>query len=311
MKVEDRNMEKEDIASIVEILNALFSGKWYRKITPDFFREKVIENPYFSFKETSVVIIEKKAVGFAVHISKDKEIGYLHSLGVRKEYQNKGIGAKLLERTEKIVKEKGERELQINFSAPAKLYLGIDSEDKKTIDFFLHQGYKTREGYYSEGIYVLSLKDYSIPEKILQREKDLEKEGYKIRLVENDKRIPEFCRKNGEENWAISPPSLATVMEKNGEVIGFCGYTLKDEKRMGIGESIPEWGPFLVSTEQRGKGIGTVIICCSLKEMSGKGCSSTFLETGGSKSEGPGPRIYRKLGFRLVKEWVQMYKVLY
>ena len=165
-------MEK-DILSIVDILNELFSGKWYRKITPDFFKEKVIENPYFSFNKTFVATTEKNIIGFAVHISKDKE----------------------------------------------------------TMDFFLHQGYKIREGYYSEGIYVLSLKDYSIPEKILQREKDLESQGYKIKFVKDDKRISDFCRKNGKENWAISPPSLATVMEKDKGIVGFCGYTPKDEKR--------------------------------------------------------------------------------
>ncbi len=174
-------MEEEDIASMVDILNELFSGEWYREITSDFFNEKLIKNPYFSFNETFVAAIEGEIVGFGIHITKGDKTDFLHSLCVKKEYQNKGIGKELLEKIENGAKEKGEKELLISFSAPGYFYypFGVDSDDKKALDFFLRSGYKINENYYGEGIYYMDIKDFSIPGKILEKERKLEKEGYR------------------------------------------------------------------------------------------------------------------------------------
>lgn len=301
--IEYRKFLSTDVNQIVDILNKLYKGEFYRVITNEFFTKKIINNPLFNPNECFVALKSEQIVGFGLHIKGTDNTGWISFLEVIPEYQGKGIGTKLLKRIEQYAKELKEKVICVGgWKSPVHLYLGIERDRKKSIEFFKNRGYKVDPDYVGEGIYVLNLKDYKIPEKYILRKKELEKEGYHFRSVKNDKRIRNLCERLGREEWLESYKSNCVLCEKQIVIVGFCTFVTEDSERLGYGKEY-EWGPFLVDPEEQGKGIGSVIITESLKKMSDMGCPHTWLQTGGRDSKASGPRIYRKLGFRLSKDW--------
>ena len=84
-----RNAREDDIPSIMEIENTVFFDPWPEA----FFREEILESPYsdcFIYEEEGEII----AYGFLIKMF---EQGDISNIAVKKEYQGKGFGQKMLE----------------------------------------------------------------------------------------------------------------------------------------------------------------------------------------------------------------------
>ena len=88
-----------------------------------------------------VAKINKEIVGYAIG-EKNKDLGLIVSVAVKKEWRRKGIGRKLVEKLLENFKKEG---MKI-------IFLHVREENKEAINFYLALGFKIRElveNYYS------------------------------------------------------------------------------------------------------------------------------------------------------------------
>ena len=88
-----------------------------------------------------VAKINKEIVGYAIG-EKNKDLGLIVSVAVKKEWRRKGIGRKLVEKLLENFKKEG---MKI-------VFLHVREENKEAINFYLALGFKIRElveNYYS------------------------------------------------------------------------------------------------------------------------------------------------------------------
>ncbi len=94
--------------------------------TREILREKVELNPL----SILVATLDEKVVG-NIYIILDRWSSFLFRLAVRKECREKGIGSKLIEESEKLLREKGVKDVA----------LFVRSDDRELIDYYIHRGY--------------------------------------------------------------------------------------------------------------------------------------------------------------------------
>jgi len=128
MDIEIRNYKQEDYPDIKAILEDV-----------DFFDEFWdSEQNYFSMVKNSphaiqVVLADKKVVGSIVLNSHGDEVTFFYRFAIKKEFRNKGIGSKLLEKVEKLAKERGAKSVAF--------YVNDSKEDLK--EYYKRRGYQT------------------------------------------------------------------------------------------------------------------------------------------------------------------------
>lgn len=109
MDVIIRKIEEKDY---IEVSELLFNDLWNRKISTDnvvpFFNKVKDDEQYITF----VALLGNNVIGYISAITflsaaSEKSNMFLQGFVVKKEYQNKGIGTKLLKHTEDYAKTKG------------------------------------------------------------------------------------------------------------------------------------------------------------------------------------------------------------
>ena len=96
------------------------------------------ENNYASMiqKDPSsvlVALVDNNIVGIIIIDFHGNELSFLYRLAVKKEYRKRGIGTKLLEEAEKIVKERGGKEVAFF----------VDANNEELQEYYAKKGYTT------------------------------------------------------------------------------------------------------------------------------------------------------------------------
>lgn len=254
----------------------------------------------FDLNHIYVAVDENKIVGFCIGIKRkypylsrglQKNKAWILNLVVKKEYQKKKIGSKLLEITENSLKS---RKIILSTYSPNYFFSGIDIFNRQANMFFESQGYRISRVSYSMK---KNLDGYSIPENIQNKIKNSE---YTVRLFEwNDTLyLIDFVKKNFSVGWlkhvlqAIKDQTIENtllIMFKNDEIVGYVQH--------GIGHDLKRFGPFGISEKYRNRGLGTILVHLMWQHMKDNKCEYAWFHS----TDEAGKRFYERNGMHVVK----------
>lgn len=256
-------------------------------------------------------------------VKKGADIGYITFVLVEKEYRRQGIARALLSGLERVLAETAEiTKYQIIFFNPIALTWvvpgtpGHDHPNAPGIDvasdayiFFKNNGYL--DSVFQNSFY-LPLQNFTIKPEVQARIDALPQYELSICFYDPQKHfgMKELFDDLGSEDWKeIVMGNIARedggdpviIAEHNGKAVGFTGPIHVQESGRGYFAGIG------VHSEYRKYGLGKALfsmLCKSLKDI-GAGYMTLF--TGETN---PARYIYQSAGFKIVKTWSDMEKVI-
>lgn len=281
------------------------------------FERKVLLDQNFERESAQVALVDGTIAGFITCFVLNKPIektgfredtGFIQAMGVAPEFRGQGVGAKLLAAAEAFFRARKRRIITIAPYTPNYFVPGVDKERYADgVKFLEKHGFAE----YSEGIAAdAPISKFELEPKVLEKEKQLAAEGIVIRHYERGDLVGymqfqrdlmpgpwiEDARRNLTElTHGRYPCDAIWLAIDNGKIIGFC---------QNEGD---HFGPFGVSDDYQGKGIGTVLLARTLYQMrlSGHHCA-WVLWTGERALKG----VYGRLGFTLTRRFALMRKEL-
>ena len=234
--------------------------------------------------------------------------GFITVFGVHPDFRRRGIGSALLENSIQWFKDRGRKNILIAPYTPNYFVPGIDKEAYADgVRLFRKFGFVE----YTEAIAMdAPISRFCLTEEVLQKEKKLLEEGIEVRpyrrgdlcayLEFQGSIMPgpwlEDARRNLIDltRGMFQEDSIVLAVDK-GKIIGFCQYE---------GD---HFGPFGVSDDYQGKGIGSVLLARTLYQMRIKGHHCAWvLWTGERAAKG----VYGRLGFTITRRFAVMKKIL-
>lgn len=248
------------------------------------------------------------------------EVAYISFVGVKKEFRNKGIGTRLIKDIEDKMKETGALRIDCIFHNPSRLEWfipghtpddhqcapGVDVSTDAYI-FLKNLGFRD---FAPQNSYYLQLDRYIEPSDIADKKKRLEESGIEITLYCKDEHrgLPEVFDDINNPGWKAQvlsnldkPIIVAVDTNRDNLVVAYTGPLTMSESGRGTFCGIG------TLHEYRGMGIGKVVFCEMCRIHSDNGAKFMALYTG---EDNPARNIYEAAGFRIVRHWVGMRKLL-
>jgi mycothiol synthase len=290
----------------------------YDAITLKTFEQKVLLDPNYISENFLVAEDGGKLVGFILGVycvipfqktGLMPERGWITAMGVDPAARGRGIGSSLLAEVEKRMTDNGRKSISIapypsNYFVP-----GIDRERyPEGLTFFTKHGFKDIEG---DGIAMdAPISTFTIDAKVLAIEKVLAGKGIIVRTYQRSDLADymSFMREIMPGPWVeVARHNLYMLTEgmfeedsillaiDNGKIIGYCQFERE------------HFGPFGVSDDYQGQGIGSVLLARTLYQMRIKGLHSAWvLWTGDRAAKG----VYGRLGFVFTRRFAVLAKTL-
>jgi GNAT superfamily N-acetyltransferase len=236
--------------------------------------------------------------------------GWIPFFFIAPQYERQGIGGNLLAGVERFLLENSRTRVFFSSYAPNYIVPGIDRANYPSGDAFLKKyGFTVQ---YSAVAMDRTLVDYEVPSEVRTLKEKRIKEGYTFELAK-DSDLVELIRFNNEifnPDWGRAiregvlqglPLDQILVAREKDTLVGFCmngGYE-------GIRE---RFGPFGVHPDQRGKGIGKILLHDCLANMRAHALHGAwFLWTGEQSAAG---HLYKAVGFSITRSFNIMFKNL-
>lgn len=237
-----------------------------------------------------------------------EEAGFITAFGVAPEFRHRGVGTSLLHAAESFFSERNRKQILLAPYTPNYFVPGVD-KDRYTdgILFLQKNGFVE----YAEGLAADALvSTFELASDVLEMEQRLAAEQIVIRPYRRDDLVAylqfqrdimpgpwvEDARRNLLElaNGRFHKDAIwLAVDNKKDSIIGFCQHEHE------------HFGPFGVSDQYQGKGIGTVLLARTMHQMRLRGCHSAWvLWTGERALKG----VYGRLGFKLTRRFAIMKK---
>jgi mycothiol synthase len=239
-------------------------------------REKIFEDNDFDPEMTLVAKKNNEIIGFIMGIIRQRDegkIGYVKLLAVAKNFRRKKIGTGLLKEVENKLKGKGAIKIRLFESYPNYLTPGVDPFYTEAVCFFERNGYVK---FNDCSNLLCNLENQSFDTR--DEEISLYEKGIKCSRasVDDFDRLKEWMEINfkewiGEISSAFlnEPPSIH-IAEKDGKIIAFSAYETNNK---GTG-----WfGPMGTATEERGLGIGGVLLKRCMSDMKQMGFKTSII----------------------------------
>ncbi len=248
------------------------------------FRQKVILQEGFDLGLCLVAEQDEDIIGF-IFAPMRKDVGYVNIIAVRPDWRRKGIGTALLHEIEKRQKERGARRIVVS-GGPRYVVPGVDVKAYPTaIDFFLKNGFNETNRD-SVSMY-RTLMDYDVPEQILELERRLSMEGFTFQQLDDEHLVDliHFLKRE-LPGW---DEDLRKTLDSHPDKLDWVTIALKDQKVVGYCQIatdglIEHFGPFAVSSDLRGRGIGAVIFHRCLKTIQSMGAKNVWFAWGGGRN---------------------------
>ena len=300
-----------------EYLDDIVSGwndsLFYDTITRERFVQEVLLDENFDTGLALTAVVDGHVAGFSLGIKRkypyltrglEEQRGWISSFFVIPKYRRRGIGRRLLEKEEVLLKGRGVEEITLCAYSPNYFTPGVDLDYPGGVPFFDKNGYV-------RGTDAVSMQrdlfTYTIPERTKQRIAKLTEEGttfHMFSLRYMDKLLAfvdaEFgagwvrnilmSLRNGQAEDTIL---IATGRDDN--VIGYC--------MRKIDGNDARFGPIGVSHDLRSAGLGGVLIDLQMAEMKKRGIYYMyFLWT-----HGDAMRFYERHGLKVYRTY-QLYR---
>ena len=323
-----RLMEDSDIEKVVDLWNEeVAKASIYESLTVESFKKKFIEIPTYDKEGFLVLYDNETLVGFGNAnynnrgLAPSETPGYITCVVIKKEYQRKGYGTKILKKLEEFLKQKGKTYVRCFYANPVNFkwyvpgynnheHMGAPAVLINSPFYFL----LSSAGYYMNGqqdAFHIDLTNYEMKQEIIDLIKKNEEDGYFITIYDEKKHhgFKEFFDDLGNEgfrnsinyNLSRSNPRPIVIVEKEGEVLGFTGpiHTEESDRASLSGVAI--------SPKCRGRGLGKTMFCYFVNESKKNGGKFMTLFTG---SENKARNIYLYAGLKIVDSFAILRKEL-
>jgi mycothiol synthase len=237
-----------------------------------------------------------------------EDTGFITAFGVAPEHRQHGVGSALLTATEGFFRSRGRRIVTIAPYTPNYFVPGVDKDRYAAgVAFLQKRGYAE----YSEGIAAdAPISKFELTPEVLQKQEKLAAEGIEVRHYQRGDLTAfiQFLRDLMPGPWVEDarrnlvdltfgrfPEDAIWLAIDKGRVIGYCQH------------EADHFGPFGVSDEYQGKGIGSVLLARTMYQMRLRGHHCAWvLWTGERALKG----VYGRLGFTLTRRFAIMKKEL-
>lgn len=320
MKIVD--LIKEDIEEVVALWNSETKDEIYKPFNLESFTNLFIKT---NNSKNLVLKKDNEIIGFGNAVFRDndeKTPGFITAVVIKKAYQRKGYGSKLLKELEDVLRDNNKKYVRQLFLNPILLEWYIPNTNKHdhpgapAIEynssfylFLLNNGYNVTAG--QQDAYYLDLNNFKLPSKVVLRNKENEAKGYYITFYDDQKHygFKELFEALKNPTWyqavknnlAKENPNKMLVVVKDNLIVGWTGPLYTEASGRGYFAGIG------VHPNTQGLGLGTSLFNELLYQSSKNGAKFMSLFTG---SENLARNIYLKAGFKLVKSFAILRKEL-
>ena len=294
----------------------------YAELTEESFINTFVNNPCYSEEGSVVCLDEGKVVAFGNACFRDKDPktpGFINMIVVKSGYQRKGIGSKILNLLEEFLKANGKTFVRNYFGSPINLKWYVPGYDKHehagapAVPFnspyyflLLANGYNV-DGQH-DGFHI-DLTKFEMPEKVKEKIKENEKDGYTITFYDKDKHygFEEMFDALNHDGFrravrnVISKPNHAPLIiaQKDGEILGFTGPVKTEPSGRGSLAGVA------IHPKAQKRGLGKTMFCVLCEESKKNGAKFMTLFTG---ADNRARNIYLYAGLRIVRSFTVMRK---
>ncbi|MGH8876756.1 MAG: GNAT family N-acetyltransferase [Stackebrandtia sp.] len=228
----------------------------------------------------------------------EAERGWIPFFFVAPAHRRRGVGKRLLSEAMEWLRGHGRTEVDFSSYTPNYILPGLDAERYPEAAALMDSlGFRTL---YRASAMDLPISDHSVSAKVRERIADVTAKGYTFSSPTPDELVPliGLAAEQFNADWGrairesaaggLPLDRIIVAREPGGDVIGWgmCG---------AYEGAVDRFGPYGVVTEQRGLGLGEVLLHLCLQRMRALGAHSVwFLWTG---EETPAGHLYRKTGF--------------
>ncbi|MBF8187770.1 GNAT family N-acetyltransferase [Nonomuraea sp. K274] len=294
-----------DENSLVEAWNRSMPGD---PTTSGWFRDCVLLDPNFDPYGLRVAVADGRVVGCAYAVRRrtplapgtdlEPDLGWIPFFFVEPGHRGGGLGRRLLGEALGFLESAGRTKVDFSSYTPNYVLPGADVE-------LYPDGFRLLEGLgfrtlYSPVAMDRTLVGYVTPADVHDLRAGRESEGYAVRSP-LDGELPELIRFAAEvfnPDWGEAirqhRDPKCMVIAKKDQIVGFALYAAY--------RGVPErFGPFGVAPEQRGTGLGKILLHRTMTMMRAEGLhSSWFLWTGEAS---PAGHLYTKAGYQITRRF--------
>jgi len=298
------------------VLRTLAEAMPVDPISESRFVRQVLLDANFRAEGAPVARIGDEVVGFCLSLARqvplenapsDAERGYITLFAVAPKFQRQGIGTKLLEHAENYLRSQNRKLCMISPYAPGYFTCGVDVKAYAgAVSFFAKHGYAE---VYRPIAMEIALWDFSVPEWVSEKHRKLIEAGVTVEPYRSELTLPllEFAAREFAGDWVRvvretmakiqlgENPARIMIAHQQGRVIG---YSHHDNER---------FGPIGVAADQRGRGIGQVLMYETLRAQRLAGFRTAWFLWSDDKTAA---KIYSAAGFREVRRFALMKKEL-
>ncbi|HIE50658.1 MAG TPA: GNAT family N-acetyltransferase [Armatimonadetes bacterium] len=309
-EVELKPFAAEEVPRLIDLWNEVVytdgSEERYGCMTPERFKNRVLDNPNFAPEGAILAYSQGRLVGFCLVATRREPSpvidiatlpGYLSALLVHPQHRRRGIGSALLQAGIGYLRRQGKRQIRTGYRNPIPLFVGIEVEDTAALSFFRAQGFEEE----IEWRMRLSLAGFA---------KDREMEELRRRLGAEGVEVHPLQEQEVEDLLALLQAHFAGwyepmyndahrgTLELSNLFVARRGEALVGFVRVGwSGDTGGVWG-IGVAPEKRNKGVGTWLLFAALNRLKRAGVETVNLSTGATNFAAQ--RIYGKAGFQKV-----------
>jgi len=313
-QVSIRSYEPVDIWDVLGVLNRSLTAD---PVTSETFQRKVLLDINYDPRGTLVACADGRIVGFALglvrrHKIEDSAPGFDRSwitlLGVDEAYRRQGVATRLVGKLEEYFKACKCTATWVSSYAPNYFTPGVDvAEYPAALEFFARMGFAEIDRPLAMDADLVHLET---PEWIREKERKLVEDGVTVEVYRPELIRPllDFMRTEFAGDWqrfareAMTRittgefhPTNLWIAHENGRVLGFAQH-----------DNVCRFGPFGVAANERGRGIGAVLLLKVLHAMRAKGMHNAwFLWTGDKVA-----KLYAAAGFVETRRFAVLKKQL-
>lgn len=283
-QVDIRSYQPNDFSEVLSVLDRCLTAD---PINSEYFQRKVLLDQNYDPRGTLVACSDGKIVGFGLGMVRSHKIedsapdfdrSWITILAVDKDYRRQGVGTKLVQALEAYFTERKCTSNWVASYAPNYFIPGVDiAAYPEALEFFKKLGWKE---VYRPLAMDADLVPLQTPEWILEKEKKLVADGVTFETIRPEliQPVMDFMLAEFPGDWQRFAreamvkittgeyhPSNFWVAHLNGKVLGFVQH-----------DNVCRFGPFGVAVNERGRGLGAVLLLKVMHAMRGKGMHNAW-----------------------------------